>query len=62
MKADLQKHTLNFRPGDWAYLESIYKSHGLPTSVVIRTLISAKVDELKAQEEPVELNMEGVEI
>lgn len=62
MKADLQKHTLNFRSGDFAYLESVYKVHGLSTSVVIRTLVSAHVDEMKAKEEVPKLNMEGVEL
>ncbi len=62
MKADLQKHTLHLRLGDWAYLESIYKLNGLATSVIIRALVSAKVDELKAREEAPKLEMSGVEL
>ena len=58
MKADLQKHTLNLRLGDWAYLESVYKINGLDTSVVIRTLISKHVDGLREKEEVPKLNME----
>ena len=58
MKADLQKHTLNLRLGDWAYLESVYKINGLDTSVVIRTLISKHVDELRSKEEVPKLDME----
>ena len=62
MKADLQKHTLHLRVGDWAYLESIYKPNGLATSVAIRTLVSTHVDGMKAKEETPELNMKGVEL
>jgi len=62
MKADLHKHTLNLREGDWAYLESLYKPNGLDTSVVIRTLISTHVDEMKAKEETPKLDMTGVEL
>ena len=58
MKADLQKHTLHLRLGDWAYLESVYKVNGLPTSIVIRTLVSKKVDELREKEEAPELDMD----
>ena len=62
MKADLQKHTLHLRLGDWAYLESIYKLNGLATSVIIRSLVSNYVDELRAKEKAPELHMEGVKI
>ena len=62
MKADLQKHTLHLRLGDWAYLESIYKLNGLATSVIIRSLVSNHVDELRVKEKAPELSMEGVEI
>ena len=58
MKADLQKHTLNLRLGDWAYLESVYKVNGLDTSTIIRTLVSIKVDELRAQETAPKLEMD----
>ena len=58
MKADLQKHTLHLRLGDWAYLESVYKLNGLATSVIVRTLVSRHVDELRAKEEAPVLHME----
>ena len=60
MKADLQKHTLNLRSGDWAYLESVYKPNGLATSTIIRTLISNKVDELRAKEVAPQLKLDVV--
>jgi hypothetical protein len=50
MKADLQKHTLNLRTGDWDYLESIFKPNGIPTSTAVRTLISNFVDKKRAEE------------
>ena len=58
MKADLQKHTLNLRLGDWAYLESVYKVNGLDTSVVIRTIVSKHVDDLRAKEEVPKIDVE----
>lgn len=50
MKKDLQKHTLNLRPGDWDYIESVYIPQGVATSVIIRTIVSNYVDSLKAKE------------
>jgi hypothetical protein len=58
MKADLQKHTLHLRLGDWDYLASIYKLQGLPTSVVVRTIVSRHVDELRTQEKAPTVDME----
>ena len=58
MKADLQKHTLHLRLGDWAFLESVYKLNGLATSVIVRTLVSKHVDELRAKEKAPELEMD----
>jgi len=58
MKADLQKHTLNLRQGDWAYLESVYKPNGVDTSIVIRTIVSKQVDKLKALETAPKLEMD----
>lgn len=49
MRADIRKHTLNLREGDWDFLESIYKPNGIPTAVAIRTLISNFVDKKKAE-------------
>lgn len=50
MKADIQKHTLNLRSGDWDYIESMYKPNGISTSVVVRTMISNFVDKKRDQE------------
>lgn len=59
MKADLQKHTLFLRKGDWDYLESAYRPGGTPTSLVVRTLVSAHVDKLRRKEEgPGEISAE----
>ena len=44
MRADLRKHTLNLREGDWDFLESIFKPNGIPTAVAVRTIISNFVD------------------
>lgn len=50
MKADLQKHTLHLREGDWDYLESMFKPNGIATSVAIRTLVSNFVDKKRKEE------------
>lgn len=50
MKADLQKHTLHLRAGDWDFLESMFKPNGVATSVAVRTLISNYVDKKRAEE------------
>lgn len=47
---DLEKKTLNFRRGDWDYVESILGPSGIHTSTFIRLLVSRRVDELRAQE------------
>lgn len=47
---DIQKHTLNLRRGDFAYIESMFRSRGIPASLVIRTLIANWVDAKRAQE------------
>lgn len=46
----LKKHTLNLREGDYDYLDSLYKSQGLPAAVVIRTIIARTVDHYRSQE------------
>lgn len=51
MKINTHKHTMHLRTGDWDYIESIFKPHGIATSVVIRTLVSNYVDAKKRQEE-----------
>ena len=50
MKADLQKHTLHLRSGDWDYLESICKPNGIATSLAVRTLVSQYIDRKRAEE------------
>jgi len=62
MKANLQKHTLHLRLGDWSYLESVYKLNGIATSVIVRTLVSKHVDELRAKEKVPELHNVRVEL
>ena len=65
MKADLQKHTLHLREGDWDYLESIFKPNGIATSVAIRSIVSNFVDEKRRQEQakaPSELTRLNVQI
>ena len=52
---DLQKHTLNLRRGDVDFLEHVYLPKGLPVSVIVRSLVSAHVDRLRAQESPLSL-------
>jgi len=49
-KIPLRKKTLNFRDGDWDYLEEKYQAKGLSVSVVIRAIISRHVDALKIGE------------
>jgi len=53
MKADLQKHTLNLREGDWDFLESIFRPNGIPTSVAVRTIISNYVDKKRIEQEAI---------
>lgn len=55
-KADIEKKTLNLRSGDWDYIESIAKPQGLPTSEVIRLLVSNYVDGKKRAETPSNFN------
>ena len=52
IKAEIQKKTLNLRSGDWDYIESIAKPEGLPTSEVIRMLVSNFVDMKRRSENP----------
>jgi hypothetical protein len=51
MKADLKKHTLHLRDGDWDFLESAFKPNGIPTSVAVRTIISNYVDKKRKEEQ-----------
>lgn len=48
----IQKKTLNLRAGDWDYIESIYGAKGIPTSHIVRKIVSRFVDNLRSQETP----------
>lgn len=48
---NLEKKTLNFREGDWDYLESLFTHQGIGPSIVIRTLVSNYVDARRKMEE-----------
>ena len=50
-KLDLQKHTMNLRPGDIEFLQDFFAEQGTPASVVVRRLISKYVDQLRSQME-----------
>ena len=58
MRDDITKHTLNLRAGDWNFLESMFRPKGVPTSIIIRTLISQYVDKHRAGEPVTKLNVE----
>ena len=45
----LKKHTLNLREGDFEQLELFYGPKGISASLVIRTLVSRRVDSLLAK-------------
>lgn len=45
--ADLQKHTLFLRRGDWEKLASFYPN--VPTSIVVRSIVSEQVAKLEAK-------------
>jgi len=47
--SNLQKHTLNLRRGDWDFLESVYKPHGVGTSEVVRALVRDFVDKKRRE-------------
>lgn len=53
----LHKKTLNLRAGDWEYLESVYGLRGVPTSILVRRLVSRHVDDLRKRETPVPDNL-----
>lgn len=46
-KIPLQKHTLNLREGDWEYIESVFQARGVPTSTVVRRIVSRFVETLR---------------
>lgn len=57
MDEHLEKKTLNFRRGDWDFIESICRPRGIATSTAIRTIISQFVDARRPEEEPA-INLE----
>lgn len=61
-KAELHKHTLNLRAGDYTYLDQVFGPSGVPAAVVIRQLISNHVDYLRSQEPPLDLPTESINV
>lgn len=61
-KSDIEKKTLNLRRGDWDYIESIAHPQGLPTSEVVRLIVSNYVDKKRATESPRDLNALDIEL
>lgn len=58
---DLEKVTLNLRRGDMDYLTSICVPRGVAPSIVIRKLVSDRVDTLRAKEPKTDpLDLEGL--
>ena len=51
MDDHLEKKTLNFRRGDWDFIESICRPRGIATSTAIRTIISQFVDARRPETE-----------
>ena len=49
---ELQKHTLHLRRGDFDYIGDVYAEKGVPASVVIRTIVSKFVDNIRAASTP----------
>lgn len=60
----LRKHTLNLRDGDFDFLTSICEPKGVQTSVLIRTIVSNYVDNIKTQigEENTTPEVDGIEV
>ena len=46
----LEKKTLNFREGDFEYLDRVYQPRGTPVSVLVRRLVSLHVDGLRSND------------
>jgi hypothetical protein len=55
---NLEKKTLYFREGDWAFLESMMRPNGIATSVAIRSIVSKFVDERRERQTPINLELE----
>jgi len=48
---------MNFREGDWDYLTQVFQPKGVPTSNIVRKLVSDFVDRIRARETPIPLNL-----
>ena len=51
MATQFSKHTLNLRPGDVEFLQTMAEGSAVTASVVIRLVIARYVDNLKARVE-----------
>jgi hypothetical protein len=58
MPEEFQKHTVNLRPGDYAYLQQVFGPSGVPAAVMIRKIIAKHVDYLRSKEDPITLTLE----
>jgi len=47
---DKHKHTLFLREGDWDYITEVYGPRQIPTSKVVRSIVSQFVDRLRESE------------
>jgi len=45
---DLEKKSINLRKGDWMFLTQFLKDKGIQPSTYIRTLISVRIDAVRA--------------
>lgn len=55
MKQMKSKHTLFLREGDWAYITEIYGPRQIPTSEIVRKIVSHFVDNLREAEGTVDV-------
>jgi hypothetical protein len=62
MRDNLKKHTLHLRAGDWDFIESIFRPNGVPTAVVVRTLVSQFVDRKREEGRETTTHVENLEI
>lgn len=61
-KADQQKHTINLRRGDYAWLQSTYPDVG--ANAIIRVLIQKHREQVEAavSKQDVKLNTENIDV
>ena len=53
-KEEKTKHTFFLRAGDIDYLGSLFNPRDIPTSQIVRKIISRYVDELRKHEKPID--------